>query len=168
MITSRDEREQVAELNLLAGKRAKASTAYASALKYLAAGAALLPGDWERQHVLFFELELHRAECEFLTGAIGAAEERLSAFSTRRKYGRTSDRRVPAPEVYTTSIRASGPSKCASNISAHLASTGRRIRQTNRLDEYQRIWSRLGARRIEDLIDLPLMSDPECLKRWMS
>ena len=72
LITSRDEREQMAELNLLAGKRAKASTAYASALKYLAAGAALLPGDsWERQHVLFFALELHRAECEFLTGALG-------------------------------------------------------------------------------------------------
>ena len=32
LITSRDEREQLAELNLIAGKRAKASTAYASAL----------------------------------------------------------------------------------------------------------------------------------------
>ena len=59
LITSRDEREQMAELNLLAGKRAKASTAYASALKYLVAGAALLPGDsWERRHELIFALEL--------------------------------------------------------------------------------------------------------------
>ena len=32
LITRREEREQVAELNLIAGKRAKASTAYASAL----------------------------------------------------------------------------------------------------------------------------------------
>jgi predicted ATPase len=31
-MTSREEREQLAELNLMAGKRAKASTAYASAL----------------------------------------------------------------------------------------------------------------------------------------
>ncbi len=82
LITSRDEREQLAELNLLAGKRAKASTAYASALKYLVAGAALLPGDsWERRHELIFALELHRAECEFLTGALGAAEERLNLLS---------------------------------------------------------------------------------------
>src|ERR1700745_3229791 len=44
LITARDEREQLAELNLIAGKRAKASTAYASALNYLVAGAALL---WE-------------------------------------------------------------------------------------------------------------------------
>ena len=40
LITSEDEREQVAELNLIAGKRAKASTAYASALRYFIAGAA--------------------------------------------------------------------------------------------------------------------------------
>jgi len=45
LITARDEREQLAELNLIAGKRAKASTAYASALTYLAAGAALLVED---------------------------------------------------------------------------------------------------------------------------
>ena len=40
LITSRDECEQLAELNLIAAKRAKASTAYASALKYLVAGAS--------------------------------------------------------------------------------------------------------------------------------
>src|SRR4030095_204912 len=73
LITSRDEREQLAELNLLAGKRAKAATAYASALKYLVAGATLLPGDsWTRRHELIFALELHRAACAFLTGALGA------------------------------------------------------------------------------------------------
>ena len=41
LIASRDEREQLAELNLLAGKRARLSTAYASALTYLAAGGDL-------------------------------------------------------------------------------------------------------------------------------
>jgi predicted ATPase len=45
LITSQKEREQLAELNLIAGKRAKVSTAYASALKYLTAGAALLADD---------------------------------------------------------------------------------------------------------------------------
>src|ERR1700730_924798 len=37
LITSTEERERVAELNLIAGKRAKAAIAYASALTYLAA-----------------------------------------------------------------------------------------------------------------------------------
>src|SRR5713226_924873 len=76
LITSQDEREQLAELNLIAGKRAKASTAYASALTYLNAGAALLAEDcWQRRHELIFALELHRAECEFLTGAVQLQRE---------------------------------------------------------------------------------------------
>jgi hypothetical protein len=51
---------------------------------YLNAGGALLVEDcWERQHELIFQLELHRAECEFLTGAPAAAEQRLNVLSTR-------------------------------------------------------------------------------------
>src|SRR4029077_538493 len=84
LITSRDEREQLAEFNLLAGQRAKATTAYAAALTYLTAGTALLPEDsWERRHEFTFALELHRGECEFLTGALAEAEQRLAALSTR-------------------------------------------------------------------------------------
>ena len=41
LIAAGEEREQLAQLNLVAGRRAKASTAYTSALKYLVAGAAL-------------------------------------------------------------------------------------------------------------------------------
>src|ERR1700756_426517 len=83
-ITAREEREQLAELNLVAGKRAKASTAYASALTYLVAGATLLAEDcWERWHALIFALELNRAECEFLTGHLAEAEQRLAALSAR-------------------------------------------------------------------------------------
>ncbi|HXM04384.1 MAG TPA: serine/threonine-protein kinase PknK, partial [Chthoniobacterales bacterium] len=69
LITSPDERERLAELNLIAGKRARASTAYVSALNYLAAGAELLSGDcWDSKYHLIFPLVLLRAECEFLTG----------------------------------------------------------------------------------------------------
>ena len=38
---------------------------------------------WERRHELAFALELHRAECEFLTGELAAAEERLTMLSSR-------------------------------------------------------------------------------------
>jgi predicted ATPase len=84
LITSRDERERLAELNLIAGERAKVSTAYASALKYFVTGAGLLGEDcWERRHEIAFRLELGRAECEFLTGQSAAAEERLAGLSAR-------------------------------------------------------------------------------------
>ncbi|MBV9891515.1 MAG: serine/threonine-protein kinase PknK, partial [Rhizobacter sp.] len=77
LITSPDEREQLAELNLKAARRAKASTAYASALSYLAAGAGLVADDvWGRRPSLIFALEFHRAECEFLTGELVVAEAR--------------------------------------------------------------------------------------------
>src|SRR5215510_7656709 len=84
LITSRMERENLAELNLIAGKRAKASTAYASALKYLIAGAALASDDgWKRRRDLTFALELERAECEFLTGELAAADNRLIELAHR-------------------------------------------------------------------------------------
>ena len=45
---------------------------------------ALLAEDsWERRRELMFALELNRAECEFLTGAVSAADERLAALSNR-------------------------------------------------------------------------------------
>src|SRR5262249_48014859 len=79
LTTSRDEREQLAQFNLIAGRRAKASTAYVSALNYLVAGTLLLSDDgWERRPDLMLPLELHRAECEFLTGQLAAAEARLT------------------------------------------------------------------------------------------
>ena len=78
------ERVRIAELNLMAGKRAKTSTAYVSALRYLTAGAVLLSEEcWERKRVLIFELELHCAECEFLTGAVSTGARRLEKLSTR-------------------------------------------------------------------------------------
>src|SRR6185295_18870878 len=84
LITSREEREQLAELNLAAGKRAKASSAYGSALVYLTTGAALLPEDaWGRRQELAFALELHPADCEVCTGALQAAEARLAALAPR-------------------------------------------------------------------------------------
>ena len=44
LIASQEQRDELAGLNLIAGKRAKSSAAYASALAYFAAGARLLGG----------------------------------------------------------------------------------------------------------------------------
>ena len=75
LITSSEERERVAGLNLMAGERAKTSTAYVAALTYFAAGRALLTEEaWEQSYPLMFALEFHRAECEFLSSQLLAAE----------------------------------------------------------------------------------------------
>jgi len=166
LITLLDEREQLAELNLLAGKRAKASTAYASALAYLAAGAALLSKDsFERRHDLAFALELKRAECEFLTGALVVAEERLASLATR--VAKTVERALVAclqMDLYTTLGQGSSAIAIGLDYLKHLDvdwsphPTDQDVKR-----EYERIWSQLGSRAIEDLIDLPLMTDPASL-----
>jgi PAS domain S-box-containing protein len=166
LITSRDERERLAELNLLAGQRAKASAAYASALTYLTGGAALLPEDsWERRSELTCALELHRAECEFLTGALAEAEQRLAALSTRAV--NTVERATVAclrVDLYTTLDQSSRAIAVGLDYLRHLGidwsphPTNEEARR-----EYERIWSQLGSRTIESLIELPLMSDPASL-----
>ena len=166
LITSRDEREQLAQLNLLAGKRAKASTAYASALTYLVTGATLLPEDsWECRHELTFELELLRAECEFLTGAMAAADERLKGLSTRA--ANTVERASVAClhiDLYLTLAQSSRAIAVALDYLRHLGiewsphPTDEDVRR-----EYDRIWSQLGSGSIEDMLELPLMTDPASL-----
>ena len=75
LITAQDERERVVALNLLAGKRAKSSTAYASARNYLAQAAALLsPDAWTSCYERTFELYLLLSECEYLAGNFKAAD----------------------------------------------------------------------------------------------
>jgi len=166
LINSRDEREQLAELNLNAAKRAKAATAYASALTYLTAGAALLPEDsWERRHELTFALELNRAECEFLTGALAEAEQRLAALSARAaatlEHASVTCLRA---DLYTTLDQNSRAVAVGLDYLRHLDmewSPHPTEEEAHR--EYERIWSQLGSRSIEDLIELPLMTDPASL-----
>ena len=84
LITSVEEREQVADLNLIAGRRAKNSTAYESALKYLSAGSALLTEEtWNHNYPLVFWIEYLMAECEILTADKATAEKRLSLLPQR-------------------------------------------------------------------------------------
>ena len=162
LITSDPEREQLAELNLIAGKRAKASTAYVSALNYLVMGEGLLPEDcWERRYPLVFAMEVTRAECEFLTGDVAAAEERLTTLSLRA--ANLVDKAAVAclrTALYTTLARADRAVEICveylreAGIACSPHPTDEEIRE-----EYERLWTLLGSRPIEALFDLPLMSD---------
>ncbi len=83
LLKTRDEKLKLVHLNLRAGLKAKASTAYASALAYLTAGADLLTEDcWDLRHDLVFSLQLNRAECEFLVSELSVAEQQMEILST--------------------------------------------------------------------------------------
>ncbi|KRR03397.1 trifunctional serine/threonine-protein kinase/ATP-binding protein/sensor histidine kinase [Bradyrhizobium valentinum] len=166
LITSRHEREQFAELNLLAGRRAKATTAYASALTYLTLGEALLPEDsWERRHELTFALAQHRGECEFLTGALAQAEQRLAGLSSRA--ANTVERATVAclrADLYTALDQSSRAIAVGLDYLQHLGiDWSPHPTEEEARREYERIWSQLGGRTIASLIELPLMSDPASL-----
>src|SRR5580700_3365898 len=166
LITQREERDQLAELNLIAGKRAKGSTAYASALTYLIAGAAQLADDsWERRRELIFALELNRAACEFLTGQSSVAEERLAVLS-KRATTTVEQANVAClqMDVCTTLGQAGHAVAVGLDYLRHVGIAWSPHPQEEVVrHEYERIWSLLGDRSIEDLIDLPLMEDPASL-----
>lgn len=166
LLTSTDERIQVAELNLVAGKRAKTSTAYTSALAYLAAGRALLTeASWDAQYELMFALEFHTAECEMLTANLTTAEDRLARLAPRARtlqhIAAIAGLRLA---LYTTFGR---PDRAAEVCLEFLQRGGTHwpLRPTRDqvLEEYEQIWSRLGTRAIEEVVDLPRMRDPEAL-----
>jgi PAS domain S-box-containing protein len=162
LITSADEREQLAQFNLIAGRRAKSSAAHATALNYFVTGSKLLPHDaWDRRHQLAFSLELNRAECEFLTGLLPAAEVRLAALSTRAadaiEQASVACLRVDLYTTLSQSDRAVAVGlDCLRQMgiqwSEHPADED--VRR-----EYETLRSRLGNRAIEELLDLPLMSE---------
>ena len=157
------EREWLAELNLVAGRRAKQTTAYAAAAKYLATGRALLPEDsWKRRYELAFALELQGAECEFLTGDNISAEQRL-ALLAHRAVG-------SAEQAATACLRIDllmtlGRSEQSVGVGLdYLQSVGvvwppHPTRDAMR-QEFERLWRQLGPRPILALIDLPFMEDP--------
>ena len=166
LITSQGEREQVADLNLTAGKRAKSSTAYASALTFFAAGTLLLDDtSWERSHELMFALEFHRAECEFLTGKLATAEKRLIALSLRLTT--TVERAMVTclrGDLYTTLNQSDRAVTVCLEYLRHVGiEWSAHPTEEEARREYDRIWLQLGNRPIERLIELPLMTDPASL-----
>jgi PAS domain S-box-containing protein len=166
LITIPDERDQLAKLNLIAGKRAMATTAYSTALTYLVAGMTqLIDHPWERRHDLIFALALNRAECEFLTGELSAAEERLIALSNRA--ATTVERARVAclhMDVCTTLGQIDRAVAICLDYLRHVGiEWSPHPTEDEARREYERIWSLLGGRPIEELIDLPLMSDPDSL-----
>ncbi|AFY36420.1 AAA family ATPase [Calothrix sp. PCC 7507] len=75
LIIQQSEKPEIAQLNLIAGRKAKAATAYKAAVKYFALGIDLLPeNSWECHYSLAFGLYRERAECEYLTGNLNDAE----------------------------------------------------------------------------------------------
>ncbi len=166
LITTPKERKQVSELNLLAGKRAKSAAAYSAALQYFSKGHDLLgENDRAQRPRLVFDLELNWAECEYLTGRLASAEERLSVLSRRAaNLVETAAVACLRMTLYTTLDRSDRAvevgleylHRVGIEFSPH--PTDDDVQQ-----EYGRLWRHLGDRSIGALVDLPVTRDPDCI-----
>jgi len=158
------EKADVATIDLSAGRKAKASTAYAAAATYFTAGMALLgERDWSSQYELMFRLLLERAECELLTGNFEKAEhligellhraaskvDQATAYHLKMQLHTVRSENAQAVDSALTCLRLFGI-----DIPAHPT-------QSQVQAEYDTVRQTLNGRPIENLIDLPMMTDPE-------
>ncbi|HLO89387.1 MAG TPA: AAA family ATPase [Nostocaceae cyanobacterium] len=76
LITDRTPKDELARLNLIAGKKAKASAAYEPALRYLENGIRLLsPDSWQSQYKLTLELYTETVEALYINSQFPQADE---------------------------------------------------------------------------------------------
>jgi len=67
LIKDQSDRDELAQLNLMAGKKAREATAYESAVRYLTIGLDILSSDaWERQYDLTLELHIETIKSQYL------------------------------------------------------------------------------------------------------
>ncbi|MBO3457329.1 AAA family ATPase [Aetokthonos hydrillicola Thurmond2011] len=67
LLTTQVQKDELAQLNLIAGQKAKNATAYEAAVKYLNTGLQLLHcQSWKNQYTLTFQFYIETAEAEYL------------------------------------------------------------------------------------------------------
>ncbi len=164
LLVDRTEKTDVATLNLHAGRKAKASAAYASACAYLASGMVLLDERaWSGQYELTFNLWLERAQCELLNGNFEKAEQLIEEL-LRRAGSNVEQAAVYDLKVRLHTVQGEYP-QAVNNALTCLRLFGIDLPAHPSWEEveaeYRTIWRNLNGRSIETLIDLPQMTDPE-------
>src|SRR5919199_66913 len=164
LITHELEREQLARLNLVAGKKAKAATAYSAAVEYFNSGRELLAvNSWENQYELTLALHTEAAEVAYLSGDFDRMETLASIVESCAK---TLLEKVKVYEVQIQAYMAQYKLQEALNTGLpvlkqlgvefpsepNLSDIGQALGETASI---------LSGKGTEDLIDLPLMTDPQ-------
>ncbi|HEY8208101.1 MAG TPA: serine/threonine-protein kinase PknK, partial [Myxococcaceae bacterium] len=160
------ERDRLVGLDLVAARRAKAATAYATALEYAQAGLDLLgPEGWERDYTRTFAFVRKRIELEFLSGNMARAAEVFAHASTRVRGSRD------IGDIYQLMIRISHTNNDIAEgmrlgrecLSAHfgidLPTEGKAATAAQAAD-MARIQELLGGRPLAELVGSPVVTDP--------
>ncbi|HEY9633204.1 MAG TPA: AAA family ATPase [Coleofasciculaceae cyanobacterium] len=166
LINQQAQQDELAQLNLMVGKKAKASAAYQPAFNYLQIGLSLLGEDsWERQYNLTLGLYGEAAEAAYLSGDCKQMEQLAKVVRNRAKtvldtvkvykvrvLGYSSQHKLP--EAMKSGL------EILDLLGITLPENPSQSEIIQAIEETKSAWI---GKRIEDLIDLPEMTDPEKL-----
>ena len=160
------EKDKLAQLNLIAGKKAKASAAWKPAWNYLSIGINCLSADsWLRQYDLSLALYVETVEAAILSGHVEEMEKLANLVLQQ------ATSLLDQVKVYEVKIQAytaqNKPLEAIETALSVLKLLGIRFpkkpTKLNILLELMKTKLSLVGKRVEDLIDLPLMTNPDKL-----
>ncbi|MGL5063817.1 MAG: ATP-binding protein, partial [Microcoleus sp.] len=162
LITQAAELEALAKLNLAAAKKARHSTAYVAARNFVRTGLELLTANcWQTQYELTLNLYITAAEIAYLNGDFEDMEKMAEEVL---RSGKTTLDKVKVYELQITALTAQ--SRMLEAISAgQNALTQLGVEFSSEADEaytekaLQTLTSKLEGQKIEELVNLPVMSD---------
>ncbi len=151
VITQPHQRYELAQLNLLAGHKAKVSTAYNAALRYLTVGLEqLTPDSWQIDYQLTLALYLEGAEAEYFNGNFARSQTQLELILTQAKTLLDQTKAyILKVEVYIAQVQMQAALELGLSVMERLGVS---------LEEEPP-----QLQEIEALINLPDMTDPEKL-----
>jgi len=165
LITEPEEKARLCRLNIRVGRRARRAGAYASALGYFVRATDLLPANaWSERYDETLGLHLYRSQCEYLMGNFRRADElfaalfanargnldRTKAYRLRMQLYQVSGRYAEAVATAFDALELFGVSFPKSEDDVRAATAA----------EQQSMAANLAGRRIADLADAAVATDP--------
>ncbi|MCC3529785.1 MAG: AAA family ATPase [Microcoleus sp. PH2017_22_RUC_O_B] len=166
IISSELEKNHLCKLNLMAGRKAKASAAYELAVKYLAAGIALLPSEsWQADYDLTLALYESAAEAAYLNTDFEQMEKWAEIVL---EHAKNELDKIKVFEIRITACAMQTQLQQAVTIGREaLTMLGINFPKSPTPLHIQQALTKTSAyltgKKIEDLIDLPVMTNPRKL-----
>ncbi len=164
LLGEKGEKEQLVRLNLIAGRKAKLSSAYAPALMYITTGIQLLPNNtWEEDYQLTFSYYLEKGEVEYLNSRY---DEALSTFDEALQQVHSLLDRCKINEYKMTLYRMKNDLEASLDLGLQMLELlGIKLKafpeEDELIAEMNQVKPLVASREVESLIDLPEMQDPE-------
>ncbi len=162
-IVDREERYRVAELNLMAGRKAKNSSAYEPALIYLSQGVRFVDEEgWSSHYLLMFDLHKELAIAQYINSNYADSEQQIELLLQRAVSSLEQAELYNILIIQYTLTGRYGDAIQTGKQALQLLHV--RISLTRLTDELEAEWARhariLGERTLASLAEEPEMTDP--------